>query len=150
MARPDSSARLALIDALRRHGLRGVVQGIGTVRARFGGLALIEHVPKGGKGPTMWRTWTTTRGQGWHEADELHLAVERVVDGLREVRDLAMEALGQSIRPDIAPPIVEEREPTEAQRAAARRVAELSGLPTQLSSLVERSVANLLARNSLR
>ncbi len=145
MARPESSARLALRDALRRHGLRGVVQDVGTVRARFGGLALIEHLPRGGKGPMMWRTWTQTLGQGWHEADELHLAVERVFDGLREVRDLAMGALGQCVRPEL-----EEREPTEAQRAAARRVAELSGLPTQLSSLVERSVANLLARNSLR
>lgn len=102
MSKADlAAARLALRDALRRQGLRGAVQDIGTVRARFGGLALIEYVPKGGKGPTMWRTWTQTLGQGWHEAGELYLAVERVADGLREVRSLAMEALGQCVRPEL-------------------------------------------------
>jgi len=88
-------ARVNLRAALDRHGLRGRVQDIGTVRVRFGRLALVEYLPRGGDGPMMWRTWSYAQGHDWHEADALHVALGRTVEALRETRDAAKRALGQ-------------------------------------------------------
>ena len=96
MSKADAAAaRVNLRAALERHGLRGHVQLIGTVRARFGKLALVEYLPRGGDGPMMWRTWSYAQGHDWHEADALHVALERIVEALRETLDAAKRALGQ-------------------------------------------------------
>ena len=96
MSKADlAAARTNLRAALDRHGLRGRVQDIGTVRVRFGRFALVEYLPKGGDGPMMWRTWSFAQGQAWFEADELHVALSRTVEALRETRDAAKRALGQ-------------------------------------------------------
>jgi hypothetical protein len=43
----------------------------------------------------MWRTWSFAQGQAWFEADEMHVALGRTVEALRETRDAAKRALGQ-------------------------------------------------------
>jgi hypothetical protein len=90
-----AAARTNLRAALERHGLRGRVQDIGTVRVRFGRFALVEYLPRGGDGPMMWRTWSFAQGHDWHDADALHVALARTVEALRETRDAALRALGQ-------------------------------------------------------
>ena len=96
MSKADlAAARTNLRAALERHGLRGRVQDIGTVRVRFGKLALVEYLPRGGDGPMMWRTWSYAQGHDWHEADELHVALGRTVEALRETLDTAKRAMGQ-------------------------------------------------------